>query len=415
MGLTNINHQKITNSMIKVQESLLKNPYYLFNDKKATPVTYFNLNTTKSTLDEALSIPYKNLGEDSPLRFNIIHDLYIYGIDRAAMSLENGEFGLESGEISGDAYILPDTINPYPGDYFIIDMIKQKYLFRVIDVSSDTFNNGANYWKLSYKLDRLDADDSAIKKLVVEEFKFNSSTVGSNYKSVVKKTKWDLASTLDDLSVMLKVFYRSLFFNEFVQTYTCIRLYFVCKCNQISDYFYDPYLIDFMIKNKIMENSGEGNYHYLSHKTMRDYEFPIRYTRTIWRMIETKNIDMVDNCIIRSGATLIDDPGCIFNTRFERYYQLNYLAEPIFGEVLHDIPIVDQNLLIYIKNKTIFKATEENAIYNIIVKYMNDMEYTIDDIAPLERINENFNSDIYYFLIPILIYCVDSKIKELLS
>ena len=30
----------------------LENPYYIFTDKKATIVTYYNQNTSKSTLDE---------------------------------------------------------------------------------------------------------------------------------------------------------------------------------------------------------------------------------------------------------------------------------------------------------------------------------------------------------------------------
>ena len=158
MGLINISHSEMTQSMIDLQSDLLKNPYYLFNDKKGTPTEYYNLNTTRSTLDEALEIPYSNLGSDSPLRFNLVHGFYLYGLDRVQYSVDNGELGLESGEITGDAIILPDTITPYPGDYFSIIMVKQKYLFKVIEAHPDTFNNGANYWRISYVLQHLDVN-----------------------------------------------------------------------------------------------------------------------------------------------------------------------------------------------------------------------------------------------------------------
>ena len=54
MGLLNVSHNEVTQSVIDLQSDLLKNPYYLFNDRKATPVNYYNINTTRSTLDNAL-------------------------------------------------------------------------------------------------------------------------------------------------------------------------------------------------------------------------------------------------------------------------------------------------------------------------------------------------------------------------
>ena len=95
----------------------------MFNDKKALPVDYYNINNNQSTLDKGLKINYDNDGKDTPFRYNLIHDMYLYGIDRVATSLESGEFGISGSEISGDAYILPDTITPYPGDIFSINMM----------------------------------------------------------------------------------------------------------------------------------------------------------------------------------------------------------------------------------------------------------------------------------------------------
>ena len=129
MGLVNVSHKEVVQSVANFQNDLLKNPYYLFNDQKAHIVDYFNLNTKKSTLDQALKIPYSNLGINSPLRFNYIHKMYLYGLSRIATNLEMGDFGLESSEVTGEAIVLPNTITPYPGDYFIVSLsIRRKYI-----------------------------------------------------------------------------------------------------------------------------------------------------------------------------------------------------------------------------------------------------------------------------------------------
>ena len=186
MGLINVSHSEVTQNLTDFQLDLLKNPYALYTDKKAVLVTYYNLNTTRSTLDEALKIPYSNLGKNSPLRFNKIEDFYIYGIDRISTNISNAEFGLESDDIGGDGIILPNTIQPYPGDYFSINMLKKKYLFQIKSVTSDTFENGNNFWRIEYKLEQL--SDKNLQKLIVSEYKFHTGTVGTNFSSVIKKT-----------------------------------------------------------------------------------------------------------------------------------------------------------------------------------------------------------------------------------
>ena len=152
MGLLNTQHSTLTQSVIDLQADLLKNPFYLFNDKKGIPVEYYNLNKSRTTLDEGLKITYDDYGPDSSLRFNLIHNFYIYGLDRITSNLESGEFGISSGEINGEAVILPDTIQPFAGDNFVINMVKKRYQFLVTSVSNDTFDNGGNYWKIEYKL-----------------------------------------------------------------------------------------------------------------------------------------------------------------------------------------------------------------------------------------------------------------------
>ena len=413
MGLLNVTHTQVTQSMIDLQSDLLKNPFYLFNDKKALAVEYFNLNTTRSTLDEALKIPYSNLGPDCPLRFNLVHNFYLYGIDRMAINLENGEYGLESSEITGDAIILPDTIRPYPGDFFKINMIKKSYLFRVNSVTSDTFENGGNYWRIEYKLEY--KDDKRLIPLVVEEFNFVSGNIGTNYSSVLKKTKWDVCKALDDAAVMLKKYFKSLYYNNKVQTYTFVYLYQVCRTNMNSDYFYDPYMMEFIIKNKILENTGE-DYDYIDHKTFLRPEFPIKYNRSIWRVIETRNKDELSSCKSSSSAIFINDPATIFSTRYEHYFELTYNDPDQFAEAFSgSIAILDPQMIGHIINNQLFASDSKYAKYNMLIKYFNYEDLGIEDILPLDRITETDNNQENYFLLPMIIYIMEFYIKQLMA
>ena len=63
-------------------KTILNNPYYMYEDKKAATADYWNINNTKSTLDEATRTRCAELGPNNPLRFNLIKNFYLYGIER---------------------------------------------------------------------------------------------------------------------------------------------------------------------------------------------------------------------------------------------------------------------------------------------------------------------------------------------
>lgn len=415
MALINTSHKEVVKSVADFKLSLLKNPYYLFNDKQATIVDYYNLNTTRSTLDQALRIEYSQLDSRCPLRFNHVNGLLIYGLSQIAINLEAGDFGLESSEISGEAFVLPNTITPYPGDYFIISYLKKKkkYLFKVTECTPDTFDDGGNFWRINYKLETGDGD--AIEQLVVDEFEFHTGTVGSNFASVVRKTTWDLAKELDDRAVMLKEFYKSLYYNNKVQTFTCVNLFQRINSNQFTSYFYDPYLIQFILNNDILRNDG-NKYIYMGHKTSLPPEFAIRYHRSIWQILESREMDNLEACTIQTFAKYISDPGTIFQTRYEDYFELIYSdphnVDPKFAP---PIQILDQQVVGHILENQLFDFESSYAKYNIIIKYMNNEDVSVEDIFVFDRIQECERDMTNYFFIPMAIFCIEWYIKKMLS
>ena len=414
MGLLNVSHSTMTQSVIDLQEDLLKNPFYLFNDKKALPVDYYNINNNQSTLDKGLKINYDNDGKDTPFRYNLIHDMYLYGIDRVATSLESGEFGISGSEISGDAYILPDTITPYPGDHFVINMVKQRYQFIVSSVSTDTFDNGGNYYKIEYSL--IHNDDSRLSGNVIDEFKFVSGNIGTEFTPILQNQKYDVCKNLDDACVNLKQLFKGLYFNNKVQTYTFVHLYYVCQTGMNSDFFYDPYMIEFCIRNKILYNSGD-KYDYIDHKTNLKPDFNIKYNKSIWKVIENREKNLLPECKHSSTALFIDDPGTIFSTRYEKYFELTYASHDTALETYASaLNILDPQIIGHILENQLFPSDSKYAKYNLLIKYFNfDDHIGTEDILPLERIIETENTMENYFLIPMIIYIIEFNIKNTMA
>ena len=412
MGLLNVTHTQMTQSLVDFQMDLLKNPFFLFNDKKGLPVEYYNLNTTQSQLDQGLKIPYANIGPESPLRFNLVHDFYLFGMERISVQLENGEMGIEGSEISGEAIILPDTIRPYPGDYFTINMTKKKYLFQVRSATIDTLENGGNYYRIDYKLEYL--SDDRLKPLVVNEFNFVSGNIGTNYSPVLSTTGYNLAKILDDTAVLLKQYFRGLFYNNKVQTFTFVYLYEVCVNGLNSSYFYDPYLIEFIIKNKILANTGD-KYEYIDHKTFPKADFPIKYSKSIWRAIETKDKEHINSCIISSPGIYIDDPATIFSTRYENYFEMTYEnPDPVADRWSSRLSIIPSQVIGHINEGQLFFNSPLSK-YNLLIKYFNDMEINAHDMDPLQRIDSYSNDKDTYYLIPIIIFILEYNIKKIMA
>ena len=229
-------------SLIDLNQTLIQNPFYAWNDKKCTKVTYYNINKEKSTLDPGSRLAYDEAGEESPIRYNKIKDLRIYQFSKIELNLENDDFGMTGQPIQGESYILPGTIVPMENDWFTVDHIRDNdWLFKVTDVQKDTLDNGSNVYKISWQLDRTSTED--VKNHVVEEYTFISTVEGTNIKNIVKSDNYDRALAFEEMSTNLANYFIDLFWSDRVQT-------FIYKWyNEYN--MYDPFAVEFMIRNKI--------------------------------------------------------------------------------------------------------------------------------------------------------------------
>ena len=91
MPFINTTYTDNVQSSIDTKLHIIKNECYLFTDKRATPVTYFNKDTSQSTLDEAAALEYSTIGENCPSKFNMIDNALLFGLDKINVQYDNDD------------------------------------------------------------------------------------------------------------------------------------------------------------------------------------------------------------------------------------------------------------------------------------------------------------------------------------
>lgn len=384
---------------------LVNNSFYVLNDKKPVIVTYYNIDKEASSLDPGSKIAYNNIGSESPMRFNKIEDFMIYGFSRIELQTEIEEFGLEADKVGGDAYILPNDIIPIEGDYFEVEHITDNtWLFIVTDVQQDTMKNGSNAYKISYRLEYV--DKARIEHQVVENYKMIEKREGTNVVRVVKKTKYERAKKMDEVAVQLKSYFNDLFYNEKVQTFTYMDL--------TEWRVYDPYMIEFLIRNKILDN-GEDSYICVEHQLFTPKTFSIDYDQTFFRAFETKDLKKLKTAEYTIQLEDIHSFGTTFASRFEAYFKAKYTKPPTGykGEC------ISADLLYAIEDGKLIEDVPDDTYYeplwmNVLVKYFRDQDYTDEEVASVADIHVDTSMKMFY-LIPLLILALEDCIENLLK
>lgn len=368
----------------------LDNPFYMFTDKHPIPVTFYNVNDTQTTLDDATKDVNDILAPDTSLRYNKIEKVLLFGIERISTELEMGDFGLEGNEIEGECILPPNTFKPYPDSYFTIDHVtKNKCWFRVTKVTIDTLENGNNFWKLSYVMDRVGEDFNPI---VEKNFKMISDNVGSNFKSIIQDEEYKFVERLESVCETLSKYYHSIFWRDQLQTY-------VFKYAEAQ--FYDPEVIEFLIRNKVLDYGD--NYIYLEQATNLPETFCIDYDKSIYRNIETRNKKVIHH---RYYGIENRDPMSLLSQRLEPYYIVHQCTMGVLAE---PIPTYSNDLTNALSAENEFT---EKKYYNIIINYFNGLKPLNDSmIDALEEIEYKNGTELFHEL-PIIIYILKQYILD---
>lgn len=405
MGFTNTNYTDVINSLVKTNINILQNPLYIFNDKKATVVDYYNKDVNLSTLDEASGIEYDTIGENCPSKFNMIQNALLYGIEKIQLHYTPEDDGVFADDIMGEAYVLPNTFVPQVGDFFEIKYIKERVLFIVNEVQTDTLDNGNNFYKIGYKLDQtgIERIEDLQKYNVVEHFNMLTSTVGTSMKSIIKSTDYDFITEIEGTTSSLKEYYKQLFFKNPIQTFSYV----------LNDFhLYDPYLIEFLIRNKIL--AGTEEYVYVDHAMHVWETFGIDYDRTFFRALEERSVEKADKCTTLAVAPKVNDTLSLMTTRIDDYYYIDYRINA-YAPFMTKIEVISNKLIDCIIGKSDKLDEHCPKFYKIIIDYFkDDVSIEPEDMSLLGDIDYTDTKELFY-MIPILIYILERRIKEVLT
>lgn len=398
MGFSNTQYSNTIENLVKASETKLVNPYYKFSDKKPTSVVYYKQNKTKSTLDDCSDMHYAHVSDQSALRFNKIVNFQLYGLPAITLDYDVGDNGLEAGPITGDCIVLPNTIEPLVGDFFSIPYIKEDVLFKVDSVTPDTLDNGANIYKIEYHLELTNSTDD-IEKQVVATYQFMAEYVGTEFNCMITSDDYNLASSLSSLIEQLATYFNSIFYKHRLQTYVYL--------DENGTNFYDPYMIEFIRRNKIL--CTDDKFTYVAHQTTPGIIFPYEYAKSFFHALEKRDKSELTDINIVS-ADLITDINSLFSARIEDYYQIKLLDNTPFKT---KFPLFDQDIINAIKWNKKYSDTNKNSIFNLVIDYMNGAEdYISDSIIDQIHKMEFVPSKNIFYLIPIYIYIIRSYIAS---
>lgn len=454
------------NSRANIVESLVNssinritdNPFYFFNNLSMTKVTFYNINKKYTTLDEVIDNAYNFIGPASGFRFDKINDVVLYGIQQMELSIDMGEWGAEADPIEGEAYLPPNTFVPYQHAYFSIDYINKpgrEVLFRITSVNIDTFPNGANFYKLSYKLESIGEN---ILPQVVGEYQYLADNIGSSQAGVgmdesdpnnqvgnvsgagtgvgmnsvlIDQNTYNIMNSYGGIIDMLKRAYIELFFQQSTQT-------FVFKYGFWDYFFYDPYMIEFLIRHRIFSAHIDPCLH-VSQPALPPKYLSIDYNRTIFKLIEDPDSAYSAFRYYDAYALLVQDPMSLMTHRIEPYYMITFREEDgdlLSSPLLEKIRLFDTDLLNLLPsrfkstpdgspnteaidcpcgcdcNNTLSKLPEYKQYYKIIHNYLAGLPVTSDMIQSINLINFTPCKELYY-AIPILIYILQATANSL--
>lgn len=393
---TLVNTTKIhrINNLVDSYKAKLDSPYNIYINKSPVPTEWYNQCKEHTSMDEATKEVWEYVGADSPVGYNLIHDAVVFGMPQLNINWNVSDFGLSSDDISGDTIVLPNTWVPYPNDYFTIQHLDKDFLFKVTSVTEDTFPNGANFYRVEFSYDKKSTEE--ISKQVVQEFRMILDNVGTEYKVVVKEDIYATADKLDSIIMSLQNYYIQAFFKDSMQTF----IY-----NHDGANFYDPYMIEFLKRNSILENTG--GFVYINHELPLGPTFSMDYAKTIYRCFELQDFSRGFNN--RCVGKLIESTSSIFYARSAEYYEIKY-SNMQFAK---SIDILDGVLIDNIQNNnTTYSGSE--SYKNIIVKFFNETSFTDSEVKSLETMDILDNKDCFYY-IPMVIYALSSSMQDLIK
>lgn len=393
-----INEKKMLTDNMFEYENRVKSPVVRFLDKTYTPVEYFHIKNNETTADPGYRDVEEILGERSPFRFQVIHDLPIYGLEAMVLNLSETDVGLDSS-YEGEGTILPGTVAPLENDYFIIKVLKDDYIFRITEVQYDTIMPD-NFYKISFILDYIDAEKREdLERQTTKKTTFIPDNIGTSERCIIEDDYYEDLRKIDAM------------YNEMVENY--ITFFYNKKYNcLLGDWeggkIFDPLQREFIHKHQLLhvKNQIDG---VVLNELFTDQRRKLKYEQSIYRFMELKNLKKLTRfpfCTFK-GTNNRQTPFSRWNDNLVKILDIEAKMEPEVHTLL------SQNAFDVIK----MNLPTESKYLRFIGSYIHrDMELGDIDLSLGDEllILQESNVEVFFFT-PIILYIIRDIVRKFME
>jgi len=383
-----------------------------FLDKDVDFVTYYSVNKVESTYAFENGNVDSYIGDDSPVRYNKINNLPVYGIAQVSdindFDDENG--GLSNDNFSGEMILLPNIIEPCEGDAFIINIFDENRLFVVNNVSQTVLKSKPHY-ALTYHA-CIPEYINKINKQVSSEFNAIFDNIGTQDKVIISNDEYDLRKNYKDMYREFYKYYISSFFREKLTMFEITIPYDKLLVENKEVHYIDKFLLKFMaderivVMDELLRDSLILDYNNIfdsnDYKTYKESLYWAISNRDISNMNESNNFISINKITspfalsygVNSNWYFTSDG---FTVKTDNSFGVEFDFNTIISKYLQKDTSIDRN-------------NPYTRILSIIVNYMHGNQimpgYFSGIIDKLTELQE-------YELIPIIMYIIKEQINSL--
>lgn len=265
--------------------------YAKWLDGSPSRITYYRLDDIATKQDSSLENVHSLTGANSPNAYQKISDVVVYGVEAMDISNEINEKGLQS-LVTGELILLPDSVKPYPGDFFTYDFPGlEDHLFRIDEVQFDRASP-KKYYKLTYNLYPENADD--IFDNLSGEYVLNYDNIGGVEVAVVKKADAETAERTKDLADSMIDRFTTLFYDEDMDMFVFDTPKVDAGISTGDNiHLWSPYLQKFIHDNKVFEKFNKEllTEFYITDIDQKSNIFfsNLGYKNSLFKKVETQN------------------------------------------------------------------------------------------------------------------------------
>lgn len=374
-------------------------------------VTYYNGNNVESTTTNGTGAVDSLLGKDSPIRYNKVEGLPVYGMLRNFLiDLQDNDGLIDMNMEMDELTIPPNTIIPTPYDYIVYqfeDKTKRVVIFRVTGVRKASIKSHS-FEQFSVKLQDIDSygDVKKLEDQVVKTFNAKLENIGTNEKCILESEQFKYSNRIKKIVNSLVESYIDTFYKS---KYRALIFSGELEQGYIS---YDPWVTHFCITNRILES--DKNFIVLANLD-HDDDNRQKYNKTIYHALERRDTAKFEQMLFTpvTFSKFVANPFAYYGEDIA--FKIDIYKEE---EIKYPRNIYTSfNFIDNIVNKN-GESPTFNTIENIIIRFFQKStlvnEISESELFELEHIGIECDS-FHFRVIPMLIYVLTTFNQDVMN